>query len=324
MTDQLTALELVKRANNPEAFNIIELLRLTNEMLIDAPTFAANNGTINVTLQRNIRPMGEHRIYNQGVGKAATVTKTVRDRVAILAEYSDVDKAMADNSGNVNATRQSEAIPIIKGMGLTQAHTLIYGQDAVPAEFSGLMERRNSLLGPDGLPDPNVIDAEGAGGSSPDFTSIYLIAMGKELFHLIYPNGGANGIGVKREDRGYLDIPDANGKNYPAYREYFEAMYGLTIRAPDAVKRICNIRKDIPVAALLDVIIDTRWKMPPGATTYAMYGNVDTLIKIDKAARDKNNVIQTREDPWGKPITHVRDLRVRQMDVILNTEEQVA
>jgi hypothetical protein len=317
MTDQLTALELVKRANNPEAFHIIELLRMVNEMLIDVPAFPANNGTINVSLQRNIQPMGEHRIYNQGVGKAATVTTPVRDRIAILSEYSDVDKAMVDHSGNKAATRQSEAIPIIKGMGLTQAQTLIYGSDAKPEEFSGLFERRNSLA------NPNVIDASSAGGTSTNYTSIYMVAVGKELFHLIYP-AGHNGIGVSREDRDVIDATDANGKEYPAYREFFEAQYGLTIRAPDAVKRICNIHTDIPAAALLNLLLDTRWKLPPGATTYAMYSNVDVLIKIDKAAREKNNVAYTKEDPWGNPITHVRDLRVRRMDTILSTESAVA
>jgi hypothetical protein len=317
MTDMLTALELVKRANNPEPFHIIELLREANQMMIDVPAFEANNGTINTTLQRNIRPMGEHRIYNQGIGKRATVTKVIHDRIATLEEYSDVDEDMANHSGNVAATRQSEAIAIIKGMGLTQANTLVYGSESVPEEFAGLMERYNSLA------NPNVVNAAGEGGSSTDYTSIYLVSVGRDLFHLIYPKG-AEGVGVSRKDRDILDVPDAQGKEYPVYREIFKAQYGLSVRAPDAVKRICNIRKDIPVDKLLDVILDTRWRMPPGATTYALYGNVDIQIKLDKAAREKNNVVYYAEDPWGKPITHVRDLRVRQMDCILNTEEAVA
>ena len=317
MTDMLTALELVKRANNPEPFHIIELLREVNQMMIDVPAFEANNGTINTTLQRNVRPMGEHRIYNQGIGRRATVTKIVHDRIAILEEYSDVDEDMARNSGNVAATRQSEAVAIIKGMGLTQANTLIYGSESVPDEFAGLMERYNALS------NSNVVNAAGEGGISTDYTSVYLAAVGRDLFHLIYPRG-AEGAGVSRIDSGILYVKDAAGDEYRAYREFFKAQYGIAVRAPDAVKRICNIRKDIPVDKLLDIILDTRWKMPPGATTYALYANVDILVKIDKAAREKNNVVYYAEDPWGKPITHIRDLRVRQMDCILNTEEAVA
>jgi hypothetical protein len=318
MTDMLTALELVKRANSPEPFHIIELLRESNQMLIDVPAFEANNGTLNTTLQRKIEPMGQHRIYNQGIGKTATVTKIVHDRIADMQMYSDVDESMALNSGNVAATRQSEAMGIIKGMGLTQATTMIYGRESRPEEFAGLMERYNSLS------VPGVVDAKGAGGSSTDYTSVYLVSVGRDLFHLIYPKG-AEGVGVKQIDNSVIWVRDPRDatKEYRAYREFFKVQYGIAVRAPDAVKRICNVSKDIPVDKLLDIILDTRWKMPPGATTYALYGNVDILVKIDKAAREKNNVVYYGEDPWGKPITHIRDLRVRQMDCILNTEEEV-
>jgi hypothetical protein len=231
-----------------------------------------------------------------------------------LAEYSEVDATMLEHSGNIAAARQSEAVAIIKGMGLTQAHTLIYGDGSKPDEFDGLFTRRNSLA------DPNVVDAGGTGSS---LTSIYMCAVGPDLFHLIYPKGSST-VGVSRSDKGLVDVEDADSKKYPAYREFFQAQYGIAIRAPDAVKRICNIPADITGEDLIDIIIDTRYRMPQGASTYVMYSNVDILIKLDKAARDKNNVIYTTADPWGKPITHVRDLRCRQMDVILSTESAVA
>jgi hypothetical protein len=316
MSDQMTALELVKRANAPEAFHIIELLSMTNTMLIDVMAKQANNGAINVTVQRLTKEAGEHRIYNQGVGKFATQTKTVQDRIAILSAYSDVDKNMADHSGNVPETRRSEAISILKGMGLVQARTLIYGSESKAEEFAGLFERRNKLS------DPNVINA---GGTGSGLTSIYLVAIGPDLFHLIYPQGSST-VGVTQEDLGRQDIADPKNaaKDYPVYREFFEAQYGLTIRNPDAVKRICNIPASMTGDDLVDILLAARRRMPPGAATYALYANLDILIKLDKAARDRANVIYTREDPWGQEITMVRDIRCREMDVILSTEEAVA
>jgi hypothetical protein len=314
MSDQMTALEIVKRANLPDPFNIIELMRLTNEMLIDIPAHEANNGTINVTLQRDIQPMGEHRIYNKGVGRFATQTSLVHDRIAVLEAYSLVDEIMLEHSGNVNAARMSEASAILKGMGLTQARTLIYGDERKPDEFAGLMQRRNSLA------DPNVIDA---GGSGSGLTSIYLCAAGPDLFHLIYPKG-SNSVGVTRTDKGKETVFDREGKEYEAYRDHFRAQYGIAVRFPDAVKRICNIPADMNGDDLIDIILEARRKMPQGASTYSMYSNVDILIKLDKTARDKSNVVYYGADPWGREITHVRDLRCRQMDVILNTESAVA
>jgi len=313
MVDQMTALEIVKRANAPDPYHIIELLAQTNEMLIDVPAQKANNGVINKTLQRTIRPMGKHRIYNQGVGKAATQSNIVDDRIAMLAEYSDVDAAMLEHSGNIKAARWSEAVAIIKGMGLTQAETLIYGDGDKPEEFEGLMRRYNSLS------NKFVIDAGGTGSNN---TSIYLIALGPELFHLIYPEG-SDSVGVKREDKGKVDVTDSEGNEYPAYRDYFTAQYGISVRTPEAVRRIANIPPNISGDDLVDRIIEARARMPSGASTYALYSNVDIQIKLDKAARDKGNVVYTAADPWGKPITHVRDMRCRRMDVILSTESRV-
>jgi hypothetical protein len=316
MNDQMTALEIVKRANAPEAYHIIELLRMTNQMLIDVPARQANNATVNVTTQRTTKAAGEHRIYNQGVGKTATQTKVIQDRIAMLATYSDVDEDMVEHTGNVDEARQSEAISIVKGMGLVQARTLIYGSDARPEEFAGLMERRNTLT------DPNVIDA---GGSGSGLTSIYLVAVGPDLFHLIYPRGSST-VGIERADRGLVDIPDPQDatKNYPVYREYFKAQYGLTIRSPDAVKRICNIPASMTGDDLIDIILDTRRRMPQGAATYAMYSNLDVLVKLDKAAWSKANVIYKETGPWGEELTKIRDLRCREMDVISNDEKAVA
>jgi len=312
MTDQMTALEIVRRANAPDPFKIIELMGLTNEMLLDVPAYEANNGVRNISLQRNIKPMGTHRIYHQGVGKVATQTKPVEDRIAMMAEYSDVDARLLAHSGNIKAARMSEAIAIIKGMGLTQAQTLIYGDGSKPEEFAGLMERYNSFA-----------DVVNAGGTGSNLTSIYICAVGPDLFHLIYPKGSTS-VGVSREDRGLIDAKDSDGNEYPAYRDYFSAEYGLTIKDPKAVRRIANIRANMSGDDLVDIILETKAKMPQGAASYVMYSNADILIKLDKAGRDRTNVVHSVTDPWGKPITMVRDIRCRRMDVILNTESAVA
>jgi len=315
MSDQMTALEIVKRANAPDPFKIIEIMGLTNEFLLDVPAYEANSGVVNKTLQRSTVPLGEHRIYNRGVGRVATQTDIVTDRVAHLGAYSDVDASMLEHSGNKNASRSSEAVGILKGMGLTQAQTIVYGDGDKADEFAGLMYRLNKI-------GRNVINAGGTGSS---LTSIYLCAVGLDLFHLIYPKGSRT-VGVEREDRGLLDVPDpADAKKmYPVYREYFTAQYGITVRDPDSVKRIANIAGNINVDDLIDLIIDARLRLPQGASTYVLYANLDIHSKLDKAARDRGNVIYSATDPWGRPITQVRDMRIRRMDVIENTEEQVA
>ena len=315
MADQITAIEAVKRANNPDAFHIIECLRMTNEMLTDLPAIAANDGTVHTTLRRLNQPGGTHRIYNQGVNIKASQTDTVRDRIAMLGAYSVVDKAMADHTGNRGAFRQSEAVAILKGMGVDQARDLVYGNNALDkTQIDGLAVRLNKV-------DNKTVFS--MGGTGNDLTSLYMIAAGQDLCHLIYPKGSSS-VGVTRSDQGENIWEDQNGDRYQALVEYFEAQYGVTIRDPGAAIRICNIESTVNGDDLIDIILSCRRRLPPGASTYALYANLDVLIKIDKTARDRGNVVYTAADPWGKEITHIRDLRCRQMDVILNTEEAVA
>lgn len=317
MVDQMTALELAKRAGHPDPFYIIELMRETNEFLIDAPMYECNNGTRNTALQRTIQAVGEHRIYNRGVGKVATQTKEINDRIAILGAYAEVDEDMVRHTGNIEQARRSEYMAIVKGMGLTQANTIIHGIGEKDDEFSGLMERRNKI-------GELVIDAGGTNANN-DMTSIYLVAFGQEYCHMIYPKGSKS-CGVERIDNGIVQIPDPNtpGKKYEVYQDKFRAEYGITIKVPESVIRIANIPKDMSGDVLIDKLIDASYKVAKGASTYALYSNDSVLIKLDKASSGKANVVHTLEDPWGKPITHFRNFRCRNMDVITNAEGIVA
>ena len=316
MIDQMTALELVRRAQSPEPYKIIEIMSLKNEMLIDIPAYECNSGTIHKTVQRTIRPMGEHRIYNQGVGNVATQTIMIEDRTTMLDAYSRVDEKMLQHSGNKNAARQSEAVGIIKGMGLTQADACINAVNKKTAEFDGLKVRRNKV-------DNKLVF--NAGGSGNDLTSIYIVAAGPDLFHLLYPQGSKS-VGIERQDLGVMHVPEEENpkKTLPMAVEYFSAQYGICVRDPSALIRICNIPKDITGDKLVDLIIDASYKMSKGASTYVMYSNDSILIKLDKASSNKANVVHTQADPWGKPITHVRNIRCRRMDVILNDESDAA
>jgi len=248
MTDQVTPLELARRANAPEPYKIIELMRLKNEMLIDIPAYECNSGTIHKTTQRTIGPMGEHRIYNQGVGAVATQTKLIEDRTTMLGAYSRVDEAMLQHSGNRNAVRQSEAVGIIKGMGLTQAEACVNADKSKVFEFDGLKLRRNKV------DNKYVFSAGGAGNK---LTSIYIVAAGPDLFHFLYPQGSKS-IGVERQDLGVHHVPQADNpeKSLPMAIEYFTAQYGICVRDPSALIRICNIPEDISGDKLIELIIE--------------------------------------------------------------------
>ena len=86
MTDQLTALEVMRRANNQDGFHIVELLSQTNEILKDMPVLEANDGTVHNTIVRTSLRGGTHRKYNEGIKPGATTTDTKQDRITMLED----------------------------------------------------------------------------------------------------------------------------------------------------------------------------------------------------------------------------------------------
>lgn len=315
MTDRLTALEVMRRANNKDGFHIVELMSQTNEILKDMPMIEANDGTTHSTLVRTSLRSGTHRVYNEGIKPGATTTSTKKELIAMLEDYSVVDKDLAEHSGNVNALRESEAQAFLAGMGQAQAEDLVYGDNGrSPAQINGFAVRLNSLS------NKNVISAGGAGHT---LTSIYVAALGKGFAHLIYPKGRKD-CGIKTEDMGVQNWNMEGGAVMPAYVQFFSSHYGLAVGHPDAVKRICNIAPNTSGDKIVELVLEAMMRLPQGAQSVAIYCNQDALVKIDKAAWSKGNAVFTAEDPWGEVITHIRKGRCRRVDAILSTESAVA
>jgi hypothetical protein len=336
LIDQLTAAEVVNRSQNPDAWHIIEVEMMKNELLIDMPITEANDGTVHTTIVRNMNLdfRDSHRIYNQGVGFKATQTEVKHDRIMEIMSYSWVDKRLGEDSGNLKALRNSEAIKFVTGMGDERARCILYGNNiADPAEIDGFATRLNALP----AATDRIKNVFSMGGSTAGaLTSVYLVAVGPDFCHLIYPKGNSS-VGVTREDLGekmwdeVTSIGGAlTGKKFQALVELFYIRFGLSIGHPEAVKRICNISTataDLTSAngeLLIDKILSLSKRMPRGVANYILYANPTILDLLDYTSRNKSNVLQTREDPWGREINHIRNIRIRQVDQLLDTEDVVA
>ena len=316
--DQLTALELVKRSGvDKNTKLIIEAMAQQNEILLDMPMIEANDGTVHTNLIRTSQPSGTHRTYNQGVKPSASTTTPVKDITTMLADYSVVDRDLANNSGNKAQFITDECVSFLNGMGIAQAEDIIYGDNGSnPAEINGFATRRKALSA------QNCFTLSGTGT---DLTSVYLVACGRGLTHLIYPKGSKN-CGVNREDRGLQDWDDGSGTGakFPAYVNYFSSNYGIAVGHPKALIRLANVEGDITPDTLVDAILKYSYYLPKGVANYVLYANVNIMQQIDKATRSKANVAFTKEDPWGNPISWIRNIRCRQVDAITQTESVIA
>lgn len=323
-SDRLTAAEIVKRGANgisADQRRIVELLAITNEMLLDAPVVQANDGTVNTSVVRTALPHGTKRVYNQGVGVGASQTDTIHDVCAQVAIYSEVDEDLVNNSADKAETLQSEEVAFIEGLSQDMADDIFYGNHSKnPASIDGFATRRAKL---------EAKKCISAGGTTANKqTSIYLVKWGQNNVKMMYPKG-ASGLGVQVKPKGVqtVDAPDGNGK-MEAYQTYYKVDYGIIVKNEAALIRIANIdmsqdMTDAQAQALIMKIIKAKAYLPQGDGTVSILCNADIMSVFDQATLSKSNVVYTSTDPWGKPINMLRDMRIRRCDSIVNTEAVV-
>ena len=319
IVDSMTALEVARRASDPDAFTIIETMAMSNTMLQELPAVEANDGTSHTSLVRRSYPHGEHRLYNQGVSMSSSQTDTVEGKIAMLEAFSHVDIDLAEHSGNPKALYNSEASAFMVGMGLDQASDLVYGNNANnPAEINGLAVRYAKT-------SERCIPFTTAAGNN--YTSAYIIAAGPRACHLIYPRGSKS-VGVRRQDMGVGLVRDAENekKEFVAHTDRFTAQYGIAVAHPDAVIRICNIPASLTPQQrvdLLELILRYQKRLTKGIVNTVLFVNEDIIYQIERAGRESQYVVHPEADPWGKPVTSINGLRIRQQDAIISAESQV-
>lgn len=316
LADTLTPAEVAKRQNLKDQSLIVEVMKETNEMLMDAVTLEASDGTVNRTTQRTSLPTGTRRIYGQGVGGHASTTRQIEDVIEQLADFSDVDAAMADHSPNKNELLRGEDIAFLEGLGQTQIDDLLYAKRADGPEYlDGFMVRLAAI------DNENVFGMESSGT---DMASIIIVKWGQDKAHMFYPRGGA-GLGINRQYRGLVDAPtEVSGgkvKILPVYRTWFDVNFGLSIRHPKAAKRIANIKPGTTTGEnLMLTMIKAMNKLPPGPGNTVIYANSDVKTMFDQYALTKANAFYMKDDPWGRAVTMFKDARIRQVDALLGTE----
>lgn len=334
-TQVLTLADLTKRlgADGKVETAMIETMNETNEILDDMMFKEANGGVVHKTVVRTGLPAVAWRLLNYGVPKSKSTSATVQDTVGMLEAYSEVDKDLADMSGNVGAFRMTEASAFLESMAQEAADTIFYGNTNVnPERFLGLSARYSTVNTANAASAANVIDAGGTGSTN---TSVWLMVWSDRSVHGIYPKG--SNAGLQRNDKGQQTLQDANGNNYEGYRDHFKWNLGLTVRDWRYVVRIANI--DVALAStdatylksLIGYMIDAEERIHalPGGVSgegkprAAFYGNrrIRSLMRKAKLEKIANNL--TEETLAGRVFTAFDGVPFRMSDSLLNTEARV-
>lgn len=320
---------------------IAEMLSQSNDYAEDLPWVEANEKTGHEFVFRTSIPAGSWRQYNMGVPYAKSSTAKARVGLGMLEDYSQVDRALAEHSGDRARFRESEDVAFMEGMSQTIAQTFFYGNTVTnPAEFMGLSPFYNTINTANAQNAANVINGGGVGANN---ASLWLLGWSPETIFAVYPQGSKAGLDM--EDKGDI-VPgfDAVGNRFEAYTSWFRQQAGLCPKDWRYGARIANI--DVTTAGLagpnaLDIFATMAQAiMLPPDTTQALSGVTKTdapqagtggkrfiwycnrTIRhwMDVQSMRDRNVLLQLEDYAGKPVTGWRGVPIKIVDQLLNSE----
>ena len=277
---------------------IAEVLSKSNDIIGDAMVVESNLDSGHEYAVRTGIPEGTWRRAYQGIEPAKATTKVVVESYGTLSAYSVVDKLIAEKGGNLQAVRTGQSKAIIAGMSNTMARNLIYGNAGeTPERFTGLAARYNTLTEAESA--RNVIDA--GGETDGQNSSIYLVVWDTDKVFTFFPKGSK--AGIQRVDHGLVNHTDADGNEYPAYKEYFEWKLGLAVQDWRYAGRICNIDvKNVP-AGLIDNMCELEERIQSlnlGKPFWYMNRTVKAALR--KLTSNKQNVQYTPDQITSRPL----------------------
>ena len=319
----------ITRAQDPDGSiaAVAEILTETNEMLLDVPFMEGNLQTGHRTTIRTGLPEPTWRMFYGGVQPTKSTRAQITDNTAMLEDYAEVDKALADLNGNTAAFRLSEDTAHLEGMSQAAQQAFIYGNESLnPNQFNGLTPRFNDLSA--GNAD-NIIDA---GGESTNNASIWLVVWGGNTVHGIYPKGLAGGLSM--QDLGEVTIEDVDGQGgrMQGYRTHYAWKLGLCVRDWRYVVRIANINRanlnsdaSGDSANLPELMFEATERLPSlgaGTAVWYMDRTVRTKLRQQLAHGVKQSTL-TVENVGGVRTVMFDEIPIRRVDRLATDEARV-
>lgn len=340
-----TLADLTSRMNGAgKQVYIAEMLSQAVSLYEDIPMLEANEVGGHEFVFRTSIPAGSWRQYNMGVPYSKSTTAKARVGLGALEDYSQVDRMLGEDSGDIDRFRENEDVAFLEGMGQTMEQTGFYGNTVTnPAEFMGLSPFYNTVTQSTAQNAQNVIDGAGTGSSN---SSMWMICWGERTIFGLYPRGSKAGITM--EDKGDT-VPgyDSVGNRFEAYTSWFRQQMGLCPQDWRYGVRVANIDTtnnglagpnalDL-FATLAEMMLypphlgkntsgitktDAQTDPAPGIRP-VIYVNRTVRHWMDvQAMRDRNVLLQIN-DYAGRVVDGFRQIPIKISDQLLTTEARV-
>jgi hypothetical protein len=307
---------------------IVELLSITNEILLDMMWKEGNLPTGHRTTVRTGLPSVAWRLLNQGIQPSKSTTAQLDEACGKLEAWSEVDKALAELNGNTQQFRFSEAQAFIEAMNQEFARVLFYGNSGVnPEKFTGLSVRYGAIAGAGNR--QNIIDGGGVGSVN---TSIWLVLWGDNTIHGIFPKGSK--AGLQHFDHGEVTIQTSTalaGTRLRGFQDQFVWDAGIALKDWRYAVRICNIdttalTTEVNPTDITNKMIRSLARIPTmgmGRAAFYMNRTVFEMLDIQRRedVRTGGQLQYAQVDGISTPT--FRGVPIRRSDSLLNTESRV-
>ena len=244
-TVNLTLNDYLQRVDkNDNQLPIVEMVDTSGGALADLPFVEANDGDAHKTSMRTGIPAGIFRALYQAIQPEKSTVTQVSDTCGNLESLSEIDYDLARKNGMSATWMLGEQIPFLEGLGQTMRRAFWYGDEKTNiAGFTGLNVRFNSKTAANGR---NIIDAGGSGDGAGYMQSAWLLTLGVNTLHGIFPKGSTGGMEVTPSDgvpvwsETFNDETGVAGK-MRVLRSHYKWMMGVCLRDWRYQARVCNI-----------------------------------------------------------------------------------
>jgi len=320
--DKLTFSEVLRRhAAGMSMLPTANVIESSTPLFADAIWMEANEKLSHIFGQVVKYATAERRAINKGVGTGISQRAKFAEGITMFALYGEVDELLVNMSNDPAAFLADEGAVVAQGIGEQMEDAILYDNAAAdPNQIVGISPRmpkhRGATTG-----KPDTVYSCGAGAAS-DATSCYIIQWGADRVHMVYPKGSP--AGLKREERGKVDIQLTDGTKYPGYRSYYELSAGLVVRNPRCIARVSNVEtlpsSDAPITFdALVTAMNAMYKGGEGSVIYAPQ-RVITKLQLLATAPGTTNLYVDWQSLGGRKVLTFNGSPVRLAERIVYTE----
>ncbi len=285
----------------------------------------ANDPVSHEMLRVTSRPSGARTRINKGYSREGVGTAPVKEQLTSLGSLFELDKRLGKGIVDIGAWRAQRAQVHIRGM-LSNFNRLFYTDShtaADPDGIDGILTRYTppTLSAMTATAYTNVIACDGTVAA--ECFPVVVIKWGLDGVQLLHPPG--YGTTFVEDDRGEVEMEDADGKPYVGWRSYFTLNYGIGVAEDRCVQRLINVEwTDIKADAHFEEYLIQAIEQLPDTQNAAVYVGRQIHTGIMQRINSKANVHFTMEEVWARQMPSIMGVPIIRDDALSTAEAVIS